>query len=232
MYFTGRQYSGENLKSLLLKRTSDEPIAIMSDALKHNNIDSKESLKYLCLVHGRRQFLDLEDKFKEESEYVINLIGQVYKHEDECKKQNLKAKERLIYHQEKSAKIMDELKKWLDAAFKDKKIEPNSSLGKGIKYMQRHWKGLTAFLHYVGASLDNNILEQQLRVPVLNRKNWLFYKNSLGAFVGDIILSVIKTCDLNNVDAFEYMSEIQKNIVQVKLNPADWLPWNYQQNLV
>ncbi|MBK9038904.1 MAG: transposase [Bdellovibrionales bacterium] len=45
---------------------------------------------------------------------------------------------------------------------------PNSKLGAGVKYMQKHWKGLTAFLRTQGP-IDNNILEQQL-LPLLNRK--------------------------------------------------------------
>lgn len=231
LYFTGRKYSGENLKNLLTQRTSTEPIAIMSDALNHNNIDGSEVLKYLCLVHGRRNFIDLEDKFKQESEYIIELIGNVYKNDDHCKEQGLNAKERLEYHKKHSSPAMNELKKWLDGAFSDKKVEPNSSLGKGIKYMQRHWKGLTAFLQHPGAPLDNNIIEQQLRVPVLNRKNWLFYKTSLGAFVGDIILSIIKTCDLNDENALDYMVAVQKNIDTIKQTPQNWMPWNYKQNL-
>ncbi|MBK9038318.1 MAG: transposase [Bdellovibrionales bacterium] len=65
---------------------------------------------------------------------------------------------------------MGELKTWIDKVFPNKLAEPNSKLGAGVKYMQKHWKGLTAFLRHPGAPIDNNILEQQLRTPVLNRK--------------------------------------------------------------
>ncbi|MBK7842241.1 MAG: transposase [Bdellovibrionales bacterium] len=82
--------------------------------------------------------------------------------------------ERLQYHQERSARPMEELKTWIDKVFPTKLAEPNSKLGAGVKYMQKHSKGLTAFLRHPGAPLDNNILEQQLRIPVLNRKNFLF----------------------------------------------------------
>lgn len=231
LYFTGQKYAGENLTELLNKRTSVEPVAVMSDALNQNNPKGHEILKYLCLTHGRRNFIDLEDKFKEESAYVLEIISEVYKNDSFCEKEKMSNQERLIYHQENSGPLMDVLKLWMDKSFKKKLVEPNSSLGKGIKYMQRHWKGLTAFLKHSGAPLDNNLLERQFRVPVLNRKNWLFYKNSYGAFVGDIILSIIKTCDLENVNAFDYMVQIQDHIEEVKLNPNDWMPWNYKSNL-
>lgn len=202
----------------------------MSDALNQNTPKDQECLKYLCLVHGRRNFIDLEDQFKEESDYILSMISKVYKHDAYCAEEKMSAKDRLAYHQANSGPVLSELKKWMDLAFKEKKVEPNSKLGKGIKYMQRHWKGLTAFLKHPGAPLDNNILEQQLRVPVLNRKNWLFYKNSYGAFVGDIILSTIKTCDLGNHNAFDYMVAIQNNQKEVRKDPEKWMPWNYKVN--
>ena len=231
LYFTGQKYSGENLAKLLDKRTSVEPIAIMSDALNQNNPKGHEFLKYLCLTHGRRNFIDIEEKFKEESAYVLDIISKVYRNDSFCEKEKMSNKERLAYHQENSGPLMKDLKLWMEKSFKKKLVEPNSSLGKGIKYMQKHWKGLTAFLKHSGAPLDNNLLERQFRVPVLNRKNWLFYKNSYGAFVGDIILSIIKTCDLENVNAFDYMVKVQDHIEEVKLNPNDWMPWNYKSNL-
>ena len=231
LYFTGNKYSGENLAKLLEKRTSIEPVAIMSDALSQNSPKSTEYLKYLCLVHGRRKFIDLEDKFKEESKYVLSMISRIYRNEAHCVEKNMSPNERLNYHQINSGPVMKELKTWMEKAFQKKIVEPNSSLGKGIKYMQRHWKGLTAFLRHMGAPLDNNILEQQFRVPVLNRKNWMFFKNSYGAFVGDIVLSIIKTCDLENVNAFEYMVVIQDHYEEVKQNPEGWMPWNYKLNL-
>ena len=230
LYFTGRNHSGENLSELLKKRTSEEPIAIMSDALSHNSPKTHDVLHFLCLTHGRRNFVDMEDKFKEESKYVLDLISKVYANDAITKEKGFSAKERLAYHQENSAPVMDELKLWLSQAFTEKLVEPNSTLGKGVKYMQRHWKGLSAFLRHQGAPLDTNILEQQLRVPVLNRKNWLFYKNSYGAFVGDIMLSIIKTCDLEKVNAMKYMVAIQENIDDVKKSSEKWLPWNYTQN--
>jgi hypothetical protein len=199
--------------------------------LKLNFIDEKEVLQYLCLTHGRRNFIDVETSFKEESEFVLELIAKVYGNDKHCKEATYTAEQRLAYHQEHSKPVMEQLKKWLDKAFVDKKVEPNSKLGMGIKYMQRHWKGLTAFLHHLGAPLDNNILEQQLRVPVLNRKNWLFYKNSLGSFVGDIILSMIKTCEINNENPFDYLTALQDHFNIAKSQPENWMPWNYKQNL-
>ena len=55
---------------------------------------------------------------------------------------------------------MDELRGWLAAQLKEKKVEPNSGLGKAIGYMLRHWQALTLFLREPGAPLDNNLVER------------------------------------------------------------------------
>lgn len=56
---------------------------------------------------------------------------------------------------------MNALHDWLEAQIHEKKREPNSGLGKAITYLLRHWKGLTAFLREIGASLDNNIANRR-----------------------------------------------------------------------
>lgn len=226
LFFTGRKYSGENFDDFLDGRLTDRPVAFMSDALNQNDPKTvKEIIHYLCLTHGRRKFEDLEESFKEEVKFVQDHIALIYKHDKYCKENEITGEERLKHHQEHSGPVMDKLYAWCNKCFDDRLVEPNSTLGKGIKYLLNHWKGLTGFLKYPDAPLDNNKLEAHLRVPVLNRKNWLFFKNEMGAFVGDIILSILKTCEANNIDSYSYLNYIQNNKDDVKKNPANYLPW-------
>lgn len=229
LYMTGRQHSGENLDDLLDLRTNAEPLTVMSDALGTNQTKRNEIYKILCLIHGRRNFLDLENKYKEESAYVLNLISKIYQNEKFTMDNNFAPLNRMEYHQNHSEPLMNELEEWCRNCFDQKLVEPNSSLGKGISYILKHWEEMTYFYKIEGMPLDNNILEEKLRLPVLNRKNFLFFKTTMGALVGNIIMSVIKTCDTNKVNAFEYMVAICKNGDEVKNNPQNWLPWNYTE---
>jgi transposase len=70
---------------------------------------------------------------------------------------------------------MDALKTWLDRQLDERLVEPNSSLGKAIVYMQTHWETLTRFLSVPGAPLDNNLAERALKLFIRQRKNSLFY---------------------------------------------------------
>lgn len=143
----------------------------------------------------------------------------------------MSAWERLNYHQEKSLPVMEELKQWLEKQFDNKEVEPNSDLGVAITYMLKHWKELTLFLRKAKAPIDNNICERALKKAIIHRKNSLFYKTMNGARIGDMFMSLIHTCNLNNIDPFDYFIEVQKNISAVSKNPEKWLPWNYKENI-
>jgi len=81
------------------------------------------------------------------------------------------------------------------------------------------------------APLDNNICEQTLKKAILHRKNSLFYKTEHGAFIGDMFMSLIHTCNLGGVNPFDYLVALQKNSAAVFKNPGNWMPWNYQSCL-
>jgi hypothetical protein len=59
----------------------------------------------------------------------------------------------------------------------------------------------------------------------------MFYKTSNGAMVGDLFMSLIHTCELNNVNSFHYLTELQRHSSEVKRAPQDWMPWNYGETL-
>ena len=120
---------------------------------------------------------------------------------------------------------------WLDDQINEKKAEPNSGLGKAITYMQNHWQALTLFLRVAGAPLDNNLCEQILKRAILHRKNSLFFKTQRGAFVGDVFMSLIHTCNLCKVNPFEYLKMLQQHSSELFRDPDKWMPWNYEKSV-
>jgi hypothetical protein len=109
-------------------------------------------------AHGRRQFVEIVQNFPSECRYVLEMLGRVYGYDAEAREQQLRGTARLEFHQRHSGPVMEELHRWLEAQFSQKKTEPNSSLGQAITYLLRHWKGLTAFLRLPNAPVDNNIV--------------------------------------------------------------------------
>ena len=155
LYFTGRQHAGENIADVLKQRAqqSSPPIQ-MCDALSRNVPKLPEGVQILlanCLAHGRRQFVEVTANFPNECRYVLETLGQVYGHDAEARERGLTPDERLRLHQERSGPVMDQLHRWLEAQFAQRKTEPNSGLGKAITYLLRHWRPLTLFLRAAGA---------------------------------------------------------------------------------
>jgi len=235
LFFTGRHHAGENLTAVLKQRASalDRPIQ-MCDALSRNLPDLPEELQTLvahCLAHARRQFVDVAMNFPDECLHVLLILKEVYTNDALAKDQGLSPEQRLHFHQKNSGPKMDALKAWLTAQLEERKVEPNSGLGEAITYMLKYWDQLTLFLHQPGAPLDNNVCEQALKKAILHRKNAYFYKTENGARVGDLFMSLIHTCELNGVNPFDYLTELQKHADELYAHPANWMPWNYRDTL-
>jgi hypothetical protein len=225
-YANGRRHAGENLDELLKARSADlgRPIQ-MSDALAANWSGQEETVEAKCLAHARRKFIDIERAFPSECGRVLDAIAKIYQVEAETKV--MSAQERLECHQTRSGQVMAELREWIEEEFAERRTEPNSSLGQAFRYMLKHWEGLTRFLTVAGSPIDNNVAERVLKRAVLLRKNALFYKNEHGASVGAILQSLIETCRLNEVSAWEYLLTLMRNRSEARANPAAYLPWSY-----
>ena len=76
-----------------------------------------------------------------------------------------------------------------------------------------------------------NVCERALKKAILHRKNSYFYKTENGARVGDLFMSLIHTCELNDANPFRYLTELQKHAPELAASPADWMPWNYLRTL-
>ena len=160
---------------------------------------------------------------------MIEALAEVYHYDQITKDQCLSKEQRLRFHQDYSGPVMERLKEWLQNQFDERRVEPNSSMGKAITYMLNHWEPLTLFLRVPGAPLDNNLCEQILKRAILHRKNSLFFRTQHGAYIGDLFMSLIHTCILNHVNPFHYLTTLQRHSSEVFKNPNQWLPWNYQQ---
>jgi hypothetical protein len=232
LFFTGHKHAGENLLDLLRQRSGQLGPAIqMCDALSRNVPQELKTLLAHCLAHGRRRFVDVAGSFPQECIQVLEILKDVYRNDAITKGQGMSPEQRLLFHQAHSGPRMTDLDAWMAAQIEQRKVEPNSGLGEAIAYMRKHWKELTLFLRVPGAPLDNNVCERALKKAILHRKNAYFYKTENGARVGDLFMSLIHTCELNDANPFRYLTELHKHAPELAATPADWMPWNYLRTL-
>lgn len=232
LFFTGRKHAGENLEEVLKHRAEELGLPIqMSDGSSNNTAGDFKTIHGECNAHARRKFVDVVENFPDEVEFVLKIYEKVYINDDHTKKQKMTDEERLAYHQENSEPLMTELQEWYQKQLAEKNMEPNSSLGEAIGYLDSHWDKLTLFLREPGAPLDNNLVERSLKRAILHRKNSLFFKTENGAQAGDIFMTIIHTCELEKINPFDYLVTLLKNKESVEKAPERWLPWNYKENL-
>jgi transposase len=232
LFLSGRRHAGENLAQILKHRLESLPPPIqMCDALSRNLPGELQTILAHCLAHARRRFVDVYERFPEPCRHLLEALAVVYRNDAVARERRLSPEDRLQFHQEASQPTMQELHDWLTRQLDEKRVEPNSALGGAITYMLKHWDPLTLFLRQAGAPLDNNVCERALKKAILHRKNALFYKTRNGAGVGDLFMSLISTCQLNQANPFDYLTELQRHTDQLATNPQLWMPWNYREAL-
>jgi transposase len=229
LFFSGHRHAGENLARVLKHRAEELPPPIqMCDALSRNLPGELRTIVANCLAHARRRFVDVYDRFPEPCRHLLESLAVVYRNDAEARERRLSPEARLRFHQEASGPTMEALHDWLERQLGEKRTEPNSALGGAIGYTLKHWDELTLFLRQGGAPLDNNLCERALKKAILHRKNALFYKTRNGARVGDLFMSLIYTCQLNEANPFDYLTELQQYAEVLAACPERWMPWNYR----
>ncbi len=232
LFFTGCKHAGENLAEVLKQRPAGlSPPIQMCDALSRNVPKLNATLVANCNAHSRRNFVKVTASFPVECRFVLETLGEVFGYDEQARVRGLSPDERLHFHQEHSGPVMEKVRAWSRAQFEERNVEPNSGLGQAISYLLKHWEKLTLFLRVAGAPVDNNLVERALKKAILHRRNSLFYKTRNGAHMGDLYMSLIHTCELNGVNPFDYLIELQRHAEELRQHPAEWMPWNYRDTL-
>jgi transposase len=227
LYASGRRHAGENVDRLLRLRAARRGMPIhMADA--SSMAPRSERIGAHCLTHARRYFFEASAAFPEQCARVLDDFAVIYR--NDAATEGMSPQERLDYHRQYSREVMDALYGWMEQQFAERLVEPNGRLGRAISYLKNHWAGLTRFLDVPGVPLDNNQTERELKPAQRHRKNSLFFLNEAGAAVGDVLLSVIRTCTANRVDPVRYLTTVATCAKAVARMPAAWLPWSYPKS--
>ena len=166
-----------------------------------------------CWAHADRKFKDAKDPPAAISR-IRHLIFQLYDIErqvegpfpgdaDACAKRH-------ELRQEESRALIQEIRDW---AFAQGGLR-RSSFGKAVRYLLKHWEGLTLFLEDPRIPLDNNAAERALRGPVIGRKNFYGNRSKRGAKVAAILYSLIETAKLNGLNPAQYLHETARRAIQ------------------
>ena len=71
---------------------------------------------------------------------------------------------------------------------------PKSRLGKAVNYLLNEYTALTGYLQSGTYEIDNNLVENSIRVPAVGRRRWLFIGHPDAGWRSAVIYSLIVSC--------------------------------------
>ena len=137
------------------------------------------------------------------------------------------ADERSAVRQEKSKPLLDDMHAWL--LRERETLSRSSEVLKPINYMLRRWGDFARFLDDGRICLTNNCAERALRGIALGRRNWTFAGSQRGADRAAIMLTMITTCRLNDVDPKAWLADVLARIADLPTSRLrELLPWEWK----
>ncbi|APG93367.1 transposase (plasmid) [Sinorhizobium americanum] len=85
---------------------------------------------------------------------------------------------------------------------------PDSKLGDAVSYTLNQWEYLTRYAEDGSMPIDNNLLEQDIRVFATGRKSWLFSDTADGAKASAVIYSLMLTCRASHVEPLAWLRHV------------------------
>ena len=108
------------------------------------------------------------------------------------------------------------------------KLSRHNDVAKAIDYMLKRIDAFTRFLDDGRICLSNNAAERALRGVALGRKSWLFAGSDRGGERAAIMLTLIQTAKLNDIDPQAWLADVLARIADHKIaDLAALLPWNW-----
>lgn len=176
-----------------------------------------------CLAHARRGFFELADieknaregqKGKPVSPIALEAVRRLDAlFEIERAVNGRSADERRSVRQETTKPLLEDMHTWL--LRQPETLSRSSEVLKPMNYMLRRWADFASFLDDGRICVSNNAAERALRGIALGRRNWTFAGSLRGAERAPIMLTMITTCRLNDVDPKAWLSDVLARIADL-----------------
>ena len=182
-----------------------------------------------CWAHARRGMYNAYASSPELALIGIGFIGQLYDAHDA----SVDPATGLVDAARRKAlaePILKDLSTWLEC--ERPKFVPSSPIEVAMGYIQRQWSGLTRFLDDGSLRLDNNPSELELRHQKVGAKNWLFCATDGGAEWNAVVVSLIASCRMHDIEPLAYLRDVLSLLPSWKMDRIlELAPLNWRQTL-
>ena len=136
------------------------------------------------------------------------------------------AEQRLAARRKDIAPLVDDLIVWMKR--ERGKLSRHNEVAKAFDYMLKRIDVFTRFLDDGRICLSNNAAERELRGIALGRKSWLFAGSDRGGDRAAVMLTLIHTAKLNDVDPQAWLASVLGSINDHNIHRLnELLPWNW-----
>jgi len=120
---------------------------------------------------------------------------------------------------------MDEFFAWAEKL--DIFVNPNTLLGKAVRYSLNQHLWLERVLLDGRLELSNNRAERSIKPFVIGRKNFLFANTPRGADASAILYSIVETAKENGVNPYDYLTAVFRKAPNMPDGGSvdDLFPW-------
>jgi transposase len=126
------------------------------------------------------------------------------------------------------APLVNDLIEWMKR--ERGKLSRHNDVAKAMSYMLKRIDVFTRFLADGRICLSNNAAERELRRIALGRKSWLFAGSDRGGERAAVVLTLIHTAKLNDIDPQAWLADVLARINDHKIHDlAALLPWNWRK---
>lgn len=154
-----------------------------------------------CWSHARRHFHESIGADSGRAFTAIGFIDELFRIERRIR--DAPPTQRLAVRRTHSRVVLDHLYAW--SAEQERLLDQDRSpLLRALGYLRRHREALCRFVEDPKLRIDNNPSELALRHLVLGRKNWLFVGSDSGGETTAIIVSLVASARLHNIEPWEY----------------------------
>jgi transposase len=190
-----------------------------------------------CWSHARRNFFELADIASQARNQkqisispmaleAVQKIDLIFAAERAVNGQPPAA--RLAVRRKEIAPLVNELFNWMTA--ERAKLSRHNEVAKAMDYMLKRTASFKRFLDDGRICLSNNAAERALRGIALGRKSWLFVGSDRGGDRAAVMLTLIQTAKLNDVDPQAWLADVLARIADHKVTQlAALLPWNWRK---
>lgn len=89
---------------------------------------------------------------------------------------------------------------------------PKSPIGKAFTYTLNQWTALCRYTEDGALAIDNNLAERLMKLPAIGRKNFLFVGSETGGDRAAILLSVIASAKLWEVEPWAWLNAVFREL--------------------